>query len=401
MDHAGKATGRSVRIARTVSPTVTRRCGWLMCRLLVGVTVSLQAIPMVSADDDPDGAQAGSPKLRILPVPIFLTEPAIGRGLGVSLVLIHPRRETETVLTRVDVPDTGVELSDGQLEPPDVTAVFGAYTEDDTWVAGVVHAASWRADRLRYVGALMATNVNATVYLLDRPVGFNSRGEFLLQSLSARVGSSRLFLGGKAKLNRSDTGLRLDLGGDGPIEVGLGDTTDVGVAVQGFFDSRDTTFTPSRGRFLRLDVWRHDTSFGGNFDYWKGSMKALSFHPLGGSTVLGLRFEGAAASGDPPFWGYPWITMRGIPAMRYQDERVVAAEAEIRWNVASRWAVVGFAGGGATDGDLAQFESQGSLWAGGAGVRYLFAEDLGLWIGADIARGPEEDVWYIQVGHAW
>ena len=39
--------------------------------------------------------------------------------------------------------------------------------------------------------------------------------------------------------------------------------------------------------------------------------------------------------------------------------------------------------------------------AGGLGVRYLFAADLGLWIGADLARGPEDDVFYIQVGHAW
>jgi hypothetical protein len=38
------------------------------------------------------------------------------------------------------------------------------------------------------------------------------------------------------------------------------------------------------------------------------------------------------------------------------------------------------------------------LWFG---VRYLFADDLGLWIGADLSRGPEEGVWCIQVGHAW
>jgi hypothetical protein len=175
----------------------------------------------------------------------------------------------------------------------------------------------------------------------------------------------------------------------------------VGLAVQGFFDSRDTTFTPNRGRFVRFDLWRHDTSLGGDFDYWKAGLKALSFHPLSRDTVLGLRLEGAAASGDPPFWGYPWITLRGIPAMRYQDERVLTAEAELRWNVLPRWAVVGFFGGGATGGDLAQFESQQHVYAGGAGVRFLFAADLGLWVGADIARGPEDDVWYIQVGHAW
>jgi hypothetical protein len=48
-----------------------------------------------------------------------------------------------------------------------------------------------------------------------------------------------------------------------------------------------------------------------------------------------------------------------------------------------------------------KFESQDPLLAGGIGGRYLFADDLGLWVGVDVARGPEEYVGYIQVGHAW
>jgi hypothetical protein len=95
------------------------------------------------------------------------------------------------------------------------------------------------------------------------------------------------------------------------------------------------------------------------------------------------------------------VSLRGVPAMRYQDERVVALEAELRWNFLPKWALVGFYGGGATGGDLLQYESQDLFGAGGLGGRYLFAADLGLWIGADIARGPEKTVWYIQVGHAW
>jgi hypothetical protein len=304
-------------------------------------------------------------------------------------------------LAQVELPDAGIEVSDGERRPPDVTALFGAYTDADSWIAGVAHAASWRADRMRYLGAIMGTNINATTYVMDRPLGFTSRGTVLLQDVRFRVGSSRLFLGGKLKAYRADTSLRLDLGEDDPVEVGVGDSADVGLAVQGVFDSRDTTFTPSRGRFVQLDLWRHDTTLGGDFNYWKTALTALTFHPLRADVVLGLRLQGAAATGDPPFWGYPWITLRGIPAMRYQDARVVAAEAEVRWNVLPKWAVVGFVGGGATDGDLAQFESQDPLWAGGVGARYLFAADLGLWIGVDVARGPEDDIGYIQVGHAW
>ncbi len=360
----------------------------------------LLASPSAAAGDEPEPESQEGSKVRMLPVPIILTEPAIGRGLGVSLTLIHPSPGAKT-LTDVEIADPAVEVVDGRNEPPDVTAVFGAYTEADSWAAGLVHAASWRADRMRYVGALMATNMNSKVYIKGRPLDFRSRGDFLLQDLSFRLGSSPVFLGARLKVNRSDTSFKLDLGGSEPVRIGLGHTTDVGLAVRAFLDSRDTTFTPSRGQLVNLNLWRHDRSLGGDYDYWKTELKAVSFHPLTDDVVLGVRAQGAVASGDPPFWGYPWVSLRGVPAMRYQDERVLALEAELRWNVLPRWALVGFFGGGATGGDLVQFDTQDPFGAGGLGGRYLFAADLGLWIGGDIARGPEETVWYIQVGHAW
>ena len=39
--------------------------------------------------------------------------------------------------------------------------------------------------------------------------------------------------------------------------------------------------------------------------------------------------------------------------------------------------------------------------AGGVGVRYLLARKLGLHVGLDLARGPEDTAAYLQVGSAW
>jgi hypothetical protein len=36
-----------------------------------------------------------------------------------------------------------------------------------------------------------------------------------------------------------------------------------------------------------------------------------------------------------------------------------------------------------------------------AGFRYLIARRLGIYMGIDIARGPEETAFYIQAGSAW
>jgi hypothetical protein len=117
--------------------------------------------------------------------------------------------------------------------------------------------------------------------------------------------------------------------------------------------------------------------------------------------VLGLHVDLDSAGGDPPLWGYPWVTMRGIPALRYQNESTAVLDTELRWNIFGRWAAVGFIGVAATRGDIPVFEDENGIVAGGIGGRFLFRPQDDLWVGIDIAKGPEDYVLYIQVGQAW
>jgi len=48
-----------------------------------------------------------------------------------------------------------------------------------------------------------------------------------------------------------------------------------------------------------------------------------------------------------------------------------------------------------------RFGEANTVGAGGAGLRYLIARRLGIHMGVDIARGPEQTAFYIQVGSAW
>ena len=93
-----------------------------------------------------------------------------------------------------------------------------------------------------------------------------------------------------------------------------------------------------------------------------------------------------------PFYQLPFIEMRGIPFFRYQADEVALVEAELRWNVTPRWALVAFAGRGKAD-------ESASAW--GLGFRRLVARRLGIYMGIDVARGPEETAIYIQAGSAW
>lgn len=129
--------------------------------------------------------------------------------------------------------------------------------------------------------------------------------------------------------------------------------------------------------------------------------RAFSYTPLGDDFVLGLRDDFQHATDGTPFFGLPFIGLRGVPALRYQHRRTAVVETELRWNFTPRWALLGFVGAGRAFGRNADFADAETVVARGAGIRYLLARKLGLYGGIDVARGPEEDAFYIQIGSAW
>ena len=70
-------------------------------------------------------------------------------------------------------------------------------------------------------------------------------------------------------------------------------------------------------------------------------------------------------------------------------------------NVWKRWSLTGFVGAGWTYESVSTEGDNGPFWAGGGGFRYLLARRLGMQVGIDVARGPDDTAFYIQVGSAW
>jgi hypothetical protein len=87
--------------------------------------------------------------------------------------------------------------------------------------------------------------------------------------------------------------------------------------------------------------------------------------------------------------------------MRYQGADVLTAEAEYLWGVTPRWTVAFFAGVGKTTTVDAFFTEWETVTAGGFGFRYRIARKLGMQLGMDVARGPEDTSVYLTVGSAW
>jgi hypothetical protein len=106
-------------------------------------------------------------------------------------------------------------------------------------------------------------------------------------------------------------------------------------------------------------------------------------------------------SDDAPFYVLPYITMRGLPAAKYQGQKVLQFETEQRYDFYKRWSAVGFVGTGRTYSDMKLLKDDNWYWAGGVGFRYLIARLFKLRMGVDVARGPDTWAYYIVFGHYW
>lgn len=328
------------------------------------------------------------------PLPIIITEPAVGFGIGAAVAYFHPPKEVD-------------ESAEVRKAPPSISVGFAAGTDNGSRLAGAAHSGVWRDDHVRYLGAIAATDVNLKFYPdLDgsgtsEAIRFNIDGAFLYQQLQFRWQETDWWIGGNFLFVDAKTAVDLEEGTDpGQLEP-LADFTQGGLGVYVEYDGRDTVFTPTSGLKGIVEFRNYDQLWGSDFDYNHAMFSLQHFSPIGDHSSLGIRLEAETVSGDVPFFGYPYVNLRGIPALRYQGEDVATLEVEYLWGITPRWSVALFAGLGTTASvDVFGTEAE-DVSAGGAGFRYRIARKLGMQIGVDVARGPEETAWYLTVGSAW
>ena len=327
-----------------------------------------------------------------LPVPIIISEPAVGFGGGLALAYFHKGKAQDNAGAR--------GLS------PTVSFVAGAYTSNGTWLAVGGHQGSYVKDRIRYLGVLGYVSPNLTFYganfdRLDGKYEFNMKGFLTLQELLFRVKKEiPLFMGLNYLYFSNDITFKTGLNVPGLEEL-TRRTNTAGINAVFLWDSRDNSFTPNTGIKSSLEIGRYDQALGGDNDYGNLDTRSYFYIPvLDKKLYSGYRLQVASKWGNVPFYELPFINLRGIPALRYQNDNVYTVETEWRWNFIKRWSIVGFVGAGealVNYGDM--FED--IKVAGGGGLRYFLAKEYGLHAGVDIARGPEIWAWNITVGSNW
>jgi len=358
--------------------------------------------PAISLFDPEDGQLDMSAMLAsasgFLPVPILITEPAVGYGGGAALLFFHDSIADQAKRAAAGHPGGNPK----RVPPPSISGVAGAGTENGTWAAGAFHLGIWREDTVRYLGGVGYASVNYDLYgPAGRGVPVNVEGAGLLQQAMFRMGKSDFFAGANYKLIAATA--KAEWLSTLPPPAGEGvEVVSGGASPILEYDTRDNIFTPNHGINSKFE-WTH-------FDDWLGSdnrFDLVAFNnrlwmPLSDALVLGIRADGDFSSGDVPFYMVPYVQIRGIPAMRYQGDHVVTTEAELRWDVTHRWSLVGFAGTGWTArGDLPELGENGNHPAGGVGFRYLLARLFKLRAGIDVGFSEADAAVYLTMGNAW
>ena len=326
-----------------------------------------------------------------LPLPIIVTEPAVGFGGGIAAMFLRPRRE----------------LGKEGYARPDLSLVGGVFTENGTRMAMVGDSTLWLDGRLKTTVGGIGGYLNLDIYGLGATPGEQDDAVRYTLAMSGAMAqldwqlapSSPWWIGMRLVYANIEPRLR-----DEPRFPGLEDhvrSTMSGPGVQLIYDTRDNLFTPTRGLYSETSAIVFDEAFGGSRNFQRYEQMLIGYWTLAPTVTLGARGDYQQVEGDAPFYARPYIYMRGIPAMRYPGERVGVVEGEVRWQFLGRWSVVAFGGVGSARIDEGPAPRTKTAGAGGLGFRYKIAHKFGMHVGVDVARGPDDTAVYLTVGNAW
>jgi outer membrane protein assembly factor BamA len=288
-----------------------------------------------------------------------------------------------------------------------MSGILGGGTQNGTWMAGAFHVGYWNHDRIRYMGALVRTNVNIGYYgsgliesLEDKSINLNMDAWLLLQQIKFRLAETNFFIGGRYLL--LDTYNTLEI----PVELPEFEGTEFSSTLSEAttvlnYDSRNNIFTPTKGFFIELAGTYSDTWMGSDDLYGRLSAKMIGYFPASEKLFIGVRHESTYSLGDIPFYARPIVVLRGAPLMKYQNNNTTVMEAEANWNLYKRWSLVGFTGIGNAFSDFESFENGKSISSVGTGFRYLLARKFGLQMGMDFAKSTDDFAFYFVFGTSW
>ncbi len=333
-----------------------------------------------------------------IPVPIIITEPAVG-SFGLGFVPVFIQRNPPVV-------------RDGKTYPtqPTMTAIMAAYTANDTWAIGGGRIGEINDWGIKYkVGAGYAdANLDFYKYFpnIDKTAkfGMNMRVIPAYLYIGKRLSDPRFTIALDYMFSDVDVKPRIDNPNIPDDWIRDFDSVQSKIGIIAEYDTRDNTFTPNDGIKAYVNAKFSSDLIGSDQNFQQMEEALYWYIPLTDRWINGLRIDFQQLYGNAPFYMKPYIDMRGIAALRYQGNYTGLIELEERFDFGEtkRWSLVAFGGVGKGFDEFDEFSKTPWAYSYGVGGRYLLSRLLNLRAGVDVAVGSDGEFgWYIVFGSSW
>jgi outer membrane protein assembly factor BamA len=365
----------------------------LLCGILVASPMAAwaQDIETSTASLRTPVEQAGGLKPSFVAMPIPLSNPAIGTGLGVAALAIYQPRGSAR---------------------PWTTGMGGLYTDTKSWGVAAFQKAYIGGDKYRVTAGAGTGVFNVDFYGIGSDAGSDGRSIELEQKVSGAVVEvlSRLRQHVHAglryryiKMNSTfDTTSLLPQLQLPPIEL-QSQVSQLGLS--GEFDSRDSEYNPRSGVYANGQWLVSDDALGSDFDYPRLTGAVNGYHSVNDKTVLAWRGSMCRSGNGAPFYdlcNYGQSNdLRGYTSGQYRDRAMFAVQAEVRRKIYGRFGAVAFVGVGEVSDEFSKMNTKDLLPAAGIGARFEASTKYHLNVSIDYAVGDGSSALYFYVGEAF
>ena len=268
-------------------------------------TIERDTRPSVAPDIREDEMRLKAQRGDFVAVPIPVGGPTFGSGLIAGAAWFYPQTEAQKA-----------------AEPASLTAVAGAYTDNDSRALAIVQQNYWNRNKWRFTGAAGAADLRLSLLAPDEGGGSASvdwriKGRFGFARLSARFREG--WYGGLvARVVDADQNFELSF--DLPDFLSLPRVRSAGVGLIAEFDTRDLPTNAYSGRYFKAQALFNDEELGSKRTYQNYSLTFSSYHKLNESLVMAWQLNGCHRGGRAPLWDS--CTMPALGRRRLRRRRL-------------------------------------------------------------------------------
>ncbi len=325
-----------------------------------------------------------------LPIPI--SNPALGNGLGVGAMALY---------------------SPAGSPRPWTTGFGGLYTDSPSWAVFAFQKAYIGDDKIRITVGGGTGDFNVDFFGIGQAAGAAGQSIGLDQKATFGGGSVLFLVASHIHVGLLFRGVAMDTTVK-TSEIHIADLMISDIELKstiaqlglGFeYDSRDNEYNPRKGILAQVQWFDASGAFGSDFDYERFTAAINGYHRLDDKSLLAWRGSLCWTGDGGPFYDLCSFgqnnDLRGYVAGQYRDHGMFAVQGEYRRQISHRWGMVAFAGVGEVAPDITSFNTKNLLPAAGVGVRFMASEKYKVNVGTDFAVGSHSSAFYFAIGEAF